>query len=135
MRPGQNARVHIDALPSRALDGTVAAISPVAVQADFRNRDVKVYPVSVRLPEVDAPLKPGMTAEVQIFIAAAKNALRVPINSIIRSGRKTVCAVETSAGFAVHWRMQRGAGGTGAELDAGHFVLFSWNSSAAIAFR
>jgi HlyD family secretion protein len=99
VRPGQIVRVRIDALPNAELAGRVAAVSPEASPADFQTRDVKVYPVSIGLPEVNFPLKPGMTADVQINTATAKGVLRVPIAAVMRMGRKAACAVETDHGF------------------------------------
>jgi RND family efflux transporter MFP subunit len=98
VRPGQAARVRVDALPNHPLDGRVNAVSPVASAADWRTGDVKLYPVSVGLPEVNLSLKPGMTAEVEIPIAEAKNVLRVPVAAVIRARGKPVCAVETANG-------------------------------------
>src|SRR5947209_20574451 len=57
VRPGQVVRVQVDALPNHELPGRIETISPTASPADFRNRDVKVYPVSIALPEVGLPLK------------------------------------------------------------------------------
>jgi RND family efflux transporter MFP subunit len=98
VRPGQAARVRVDALPNHPLDGRIGAVASVASAADWRNRDVKLYPVSVGLPEVNLPLKPGMTADVEIHIAAAKNVLRVPAAAVIRSRGKAACAVDTADG-------------------------------------
>lgn len=94
LRPGLAAHVRIDAFPDRAIEGKVGEVSPVPARGSWQRQDVKVYPVSITLTKDGLGLKPGMSSEVNIHIATAKNALRVPVKSVIRSGRKTVCAVD-----------------------------------------
>ena len=57
---GQAATIKFDALPDLALKGQVASISPVS---QIKSGDV-VYPVKIKLLEVDPRLRWGMTAAV-----------------------------------------------------------------------
>lgn len=98
VRPGQITRVMVDAFPNGHFEGCVASISPTAAPPDFRNRDVKLYPVTISVPQTDAPLKPGMSAEVQIFTGLARNALRVPVAAVVRTAGKATCAVDAPGG-------------------------------------
>ncbi len=68
VRPGQAARVTVDSFPGRVFDGRVLRI---ADRAEFTPRNVATqeervntyYVVTVRLPNADGALKPGMPAD------------------------------------------------------------------------
>jgi hypothetical protein len=94
VRVGQRVTVRVDAFPKQPLAGRVKAIAPVAVQQDWLSADVKVYPVVVELTDQLPGLRPGMSAEVRIEVERLAKALRVPVESIVRSGREAFCYVK-----------------------------------------
>ena len=69
---GHRANVAADAFPGRTFEGTVTTIS---TEAEFTprtiqtrsDRDRLVYPVSVRIPNPDSALRPGMPVEITIL--------------------------------------------------------------------
>lgn len=75
IEPGQRALVKADAFPGRALEGTLAEITP---KGDPR---LKVYRVRIALPE-DTPLLIGMTVEANIIVREEPRALLVPAASV-----------------------------------------------------
>lgn len=79
---GQRALITLDALPTAALTGTVEAIADVS-QADA---GVVTYKSTIRLEPTDAPLRAGMTANVDIITEQREGVLLVP-NRFIRIDR------------------------------------------------
>lgn len=84
---GQPATITLDAYPDRELSGEVTEISPSGTV----QQGIVTYSVVVRPAEADVPLRPGMTAGVDITTAEKENVLLVP-NRAIRSqnGRRVV---------------------------------------------
>ena len=74
VRAGQEASFTVDAYPGAAFHGTVAQVrnAPVSVQ------NVVTYDVIIAVDNTDLRLRPGMTANVSIVVAARPDALRVP---------------------------------------------------------
>jgi HlyD family secretion protein len=94
IRPGQRVTFQVDAYPDERFTGTVAQVrlQPAVVQ------NVTTYDVMIDVPNPALKLKPGMTAKVNIEIAARENVVRVP-NAALRF-RPTV-AMFTALGQAV----------------------------------
>ena len=71
---GQGAVVSIDALGLDAA-GTVTTIAP---STEATTDSVVTFPVTVTLDDTDARIKPGMSADVEITVASAPDAITVP---------------------------------------------------------
>jgi multidrug resistance efflux pump len=99
VRPGQPAGVRVDAFPRQVLRGKVKSIARVAAAQSWLSSDVKVYPVVVDLADKVPGLKPGMSAEVRIEVQRRAKVLRVPVESVVRSGRETLCYVKAGKGL------------------------------------
>jgi RND family efflux transporter MFP subunit len=94
---GQLVVITLDALPGETLDGEVDEIAQTA-QLDS---GVVTYKVSVRLAPAEAPLRVGMTANVDIVAERRDNVLLVP-NRFIRIERTTGQAfVDRAAGEGI----------------------------------
>lgn len=80
---GQRARITVDAVPDKSLEGVV---SKVAVLPDSNasryNPSLKVYPSTVKIEGTHEWLKPGMTAKVEIIVRELADVLYVPVQSI-----------------------------------------------------
>jgi multidrug efflux pump subunit AcrA (membrane-fusion protein) len=81
---GQPVTITLDALPDEILSGRIDSI------ADGAKLDTGVvaYPVTVSLQSSNAPLRPGMTANVNIVTERRENVLLVP-NRFVRIDRTT----------------------------------------------
>ncbi len=95
VRPGQKARIRVDAYPNEQLTGSVYRI---AVLPDSQNRwlspDLKVYSTVIHIDgEIDW-LKPGMSAEAEIIIDVLDGVLQVPLNAVHVVNAKTLCYVD-----------------------------------------
>jgi hypothetical protein len=66
----------------------------MALAQDFFASDVKVYNVQVRLPVGLTGLKPGMSAEVAIETDHRKAVLIIPLQAVVRVGKKNYCYVK-----------------------------------------
>jgi HlyD family secretion protein len=87
VRPGQTARVIVDAYPDRPFIGVVEKIEPQAVV----QQSVTMFPVLVTIQNREGLLKPGMNGEVSVLIERRDDVLAVP-NDAVRSPREVAAA-------------------------------------------
>ena len=79
---GQKSRIVVDAIgESEAYTGKVDEIAGSAVTR--QGTAVQVFPVKILLDDVDARLRPGMTARARIETKTADDALVVPIQAVL----------------------------------------------------
>jgi RND family efflux transporter MFP subunit len=76
VEPGQRALLKADAFPGRALEATVASITPKGDPA------LRTYRVRLALP-ADTPLRIGMSVEVNIVIRTVAGALLAPAAAVL----------------------------------------------------
>lgn len=81
-----------DAFESNEIfNGQIVSIEPGPIMES----DIVYYKVKIMLPEADARLKPGMTANVSIFAVPKKDVLIVPERAVnLLEGKKTVFVLE-----------------------------------------
>jgi HlyD family secretion protein len=89
IKPGQEARVVVDAFPERPFRGTVEKIEPQAVV----QQSVTMFPVIISLPNQERLLMPGMNGEVSVSIERKTDVLAVG-NDAVRSMREAAQAAE-----------------------------------------
>lgn len=97
VKTGQKVAIHADAFPDRTFDGTVSSITPKGDPV------ARSYRVRIGLDR-DTPLMIGMTAETNIIIRTADDALLIPASAVqdgkvwtLRGGVLKRQAVETGA--------------------------------------
>jgi GAF domain-containing protein/multidrug resistance efflux pump len=73
VRPGQEVRLRVDALPSRTFAGRVTSIA----QLPFEEGEEVRYPVRASVPNPDGLLKPDMVAHARVLTDPASTAGRV----------------------------------------------------------
>lgn len=94
VKEGLPANVRIDAFPDVLLTGRVKKISLMPdATIKFLNPDINVYVTQILLDESKEFLKPGMTAQVEIFIKELKDVLTVPVNAVFFKGNQPYCTV------------------------------------------
>ncbi len=89
--PGQPAEVRL-AASDPPLRGRVAAVLPEA------NRESRTLRVRVELPNPGQRLRPGMFAQVALRGAAKNEAVVVPVEAVIRTGRRSLVYVAEDGG-------------------------------------
>jgi len=90
---GQNAKVRVDAFPDTVFPGTVTEIGSSALQkttASASTQESKDFKVVVTLDNPSRKLKPGLSASADIIVAEKKQALAVPISSLILRDKEAV---------------------------------------------
>lgn len=130
IRIGQRAKLRIEALPDRTLEGTATFVSPTVDQA---TRTVKVR---FEFPNREGTLRPGMYATVEIAAPGAQ-ALVIPSDSVIDTGeRKLVFVTQgegrfeprpivTGAAFNGRYEVLDGLREGDVIATSGHFLLDS----------
>lgn len=78
IRKGQSARISFDAFPDQVYHGTVTEVSPSVSTALDLNRTIEA---KISLPHMD-DIRMGMSADVEIVVDVAQDALYVPTYSI-----------------------------------------------------
>ncbi len=80
---GQSVRIKVDAIPNEEFAGTVLSVAPMADPTVFAD-DRKVYTtlISVEKGPRNLPLRPGMSASVEMTLGEVDHALQVPVSSL-----------------------------------------------------
>jgi len=80
---GDTARVTVDALPDKSINGIVIAIAHSAKVNKLGTQDeVTNFQVKIRIVDNDAKLRPGMSCNVDIETETHRNVLSVPLQSV-----------------------------------------------------
>ncbi|MGF1581293.1 MAG: efflux RND transporter periplasmic adaptor subunit [Gemmataceae bacterium] len=95
VRDGLPVTVRIEAFPDQTFNGKVKS---VAVLADQRSPETRVYETVVTIDDVVTQIKPGMTAVAEIHIARLENVLSVPVQAIVQIGSESWCYVDNGDG-------------------------------------
>ncbi|ODU31775.1 MAG: efflux transporter periplasmic adaptor subunit [Thiobacillus sp. SCN 62-729] len=127
IKPGQPARITLDALPGKVFNGHVRRIAPYVTEVEKQARTVDVEVDFDTPPE--AALLVGYSADVEAIIEHRDNVLRVPTQAIQQDGSVLVLGkdgtLETrklKTGLA-NWAFTEITSG----LDAGDRVLLSFD--------
>ncbi len=91
VRPGQEARLFIDALPGSKLTGMVTFVSPTVGDA------TRTAKARIEFENAEGLLKPGMYATVQIDINLGEG-IAIPEDAIIDTGERTIVFVAHKGG-------------------------------------
>lgn len=142
IKTGDGASFTVEAFPAHVFRGQVVQVrqSPQTIQ------NVVTYDVVVQADNRELLLKPGMTADVRIITAEAKDALRVPVEALrywpesvpkpaqdraaraqvwtLRDGRPVAVPVATGLTDDTHAQITQGA------LSAGETVIVGERSAA-----
>jgi HlyD family secretion protein len=109
---GDRATVTIESAPGKPVSGTVSQMSKVA-KPRFREVPVQYFEVTVKLaPAVGLTLKPGARARATITLAAQKDVIAVPRQTVFASGGEQVVYVRRSGRFVAQ-RVTLGASTAG----------------------
>ncbi|MDR3621843.1 MAG: efflux RND transporter periplasmic adaptor subunit [Paludisphaera borealis] len=92
VRKGMKATVRLEGAPAARLSGKVTSISPIPV-FDYRS-DVRYFDAIVKLDSMSrVDLKPGMTAQVDLYLTPKPNVLTVPIEAVTQEEGQDFCYV------------------------------------------
>ncbi len=83
VRVGQPADIRVDAMPDSVFKGSVVEIGSSASQRTGVSTGIRYFKVKIAIAGPDERLRPGMTAQVDIITEALRNALSVPVQSVV----------------------------------------------------
>ncbi|HEX6178334.1 MAG TPA: efflux RND transporter periplasmic adaptor subunit, partial [Thermoanaerobaculia bacterium] len=83
IRPGQTARISVDAIPGHEYKGRVAEIGSSAAVRQTGGSGVRYFKVKVSIENPDDRLRPGMTSQVSIVTSTLANTIAVPIQAVV----------------------------------------------------
>lgn len=108
VKPGQEARVTVEAYAGRPFTGTVLKVEPQAVV----EQNVTMFPVLVRLANPDGLLKPGMNADVAMETDRRDDVVAIPTGAITTMREASTAAAALGMDPAQLQLTGRGAGGS-----------------------
>lgn len=118
VRPGQPARVFLQADPTSPVSGSVDLVAPKGKKTD----EVVSFETLVAVPSArETPLRPGMTATVEIEVKRADDALGAPVQAVVHRRRKDL--PDTPAVRARAERHARSPGEKAAEAEARYIKI------------
>jgi HlyD family secretion protein len=88
----QRVTVSLEAYPQLRLAGEVALVGAVA-QEDPSRAGTKFFPLTIRLRDGDERLRIGMTARVDVEVAAMPEAIVVPVDAVFEEDGRHYCIV------------------------------------------
>ena len=100
--PGLKAEIRLDAYADRVLQGTVEKVATLASsERGWDETGVKEYTTIVKIDNLppEAGLRPGMTAEVRIFIKHLSNVLLIPVQAVTEKERQSCVWVKTGSAY------------------------------------
>jgi RND family efflux transporter MFP subunit len=117
---GQRARVKITGV-AEPVWAQLTYISPVVDNSQrFWNPDLRQYPVDVTLDQTPPGLKPGSSAEAEIFISQLHDVVAVPLAAMYSSGPSNYVFVRQADGSVKATRVELGASnGTLIQITSG----------------
>lgn len=92
VRVGQSVNAIVPAYPGETFSGRVTAVLP---ETDAESRTLEVR---VELPNGNVRLRPGMYANAEIFAGGQRQALLVPSEAVIRTGRRNLVMLALPGG-------------------------------------
>jgi HlyD family secretion protein len=115
---GLQAAVRVEAYPERTFQGVIDKIEPQATV----EQNVTMFPVIVTIDNRSGLLRPGMNAEVEVFIDEALDVVLVPNNAVVQPADVGPAAMALgldleALDLSQFMRMGRGGGGAGRGAD------------------
>ena len=91
VRPGQRAKIVMDAFPDKTLEGKVLKVAPLPSQERrWFSPDLKVYTTQVNIEGTHDFLKPGMSAKVEILVERLDDVIIAPVQTVANLEGKKV---------------------------------------------
>ncbi|MFB3827389.1 MAG: efflux RND transporter periplasmic adaptor subunit [Bryobacteraceae bacterium] len=100
LRLGQQVRIRVDAIPEKEFLADLNWISPIA-QLIYRGGGTseKTFPARATLKNLDARLRPGMSATAEVIIERDPNALLIPVRASFTQNDKPAVYIQRGQQF------------------------------------
>jgi len=97
---GMPTVITVDALPGRRFYGTIRQIAPLPdARSMWMNPDLKLYPAKISIESEDPMLRSGMSCQAEIIVQQLKEAIYVPLQTVIRVGQQPTVFVKKGKSF------------------------------------
>jgi multidrug efflux pump subunit AcrA (membrane-fusion protein) len=97
VKAGMPVLVRLDAFDTGTpLRGEVVKVNQYAEPGSWFSSQVKEYATFIRIENPPEGIRPGLTAEVRIFVEQRPNALQLPFQSVLEHGGRHYCLVKKS---------------------------------------
>lgn len=100
IQDGMRARVKVEGLANRALEGHVLSVAPLPSPINWFSDEVKYFVGIVKLDTIPRGLRPGMTAEVDVDVDRRLDVLAVPTEAIAIEDGRDICYVAGADGLS-----------------------------------
>lgn len=90
--PGKSVEISVESLPGEVFEGTVEYLYPTV------NTATRTHPVRIVLANKGLKLKPGMYATVTLYGGKGEEAVLVPSEAVITTGKRSIVLVATGEG-------------------------------------
>lgn len=101
---GQPADVTLDAIDGRTFRGRVSTVSPAATVSN----NIAIFTVTVKIPNPDGALRPGMSAEAEIISQELANTLLIPKKAVETVRTRSYVQLVGQGGQAERHRVRTG---------------------------
>lgn len=81
---GQRVSIQVDSLPGESFTGKIYKVAPAAVPG--KENGVQLFPIQTLIDAGNAPLRPGMSADLDIYVQNKPNVLLLPVEAVLRDG-------------------------------------------------
>lgn len=113
---GQSVTIRVDTLPGVTFQGEVSKVAPAAIAG--RERDVQLFPIQTLVRDAGASrLRPGMSADLDIFIQKRHGVLLLPVQAVTRQKGNTGSVTYLRQDGAGKWIQEKRTIVVGASSD------------------
>ncbi|MHC4627180.1 MAG: efflux RND transporter periplasmic adaptor subunit [Planctomycetota bacterium] len=110
VKPGQKAKITVEAHPDTPFEGEVTSVAPLPdPQRGWLDPGVKVYTTQVTIQGSHDIIKPGMSAKVEILVGHFYDVIIVPVQVVANRGGRKVCYIDTGETTPEQREVQTGA--------------------------
>lgn len=93
--PGKSVEISVDSLPGEVFEGKVDYLYPTV------NASTRTHPVRIVLANKGLKLKPGMFAKVTLYGGKGEEAVLVPSEAVISTGKRSIVLVAVGEGTSL----------------------------------
>ncbi len=99
VKAGMPATIRLDAYGDQMLEGVVTRVNEYPEPSSWFSSQVKEYETFIEVIDSPIQIRPGLTAEVTIFVDEREDVIRVPVQTIHEHGPKLYCMVRSGDGW------------------------------------
>lgn len=99
VRDGQYVEIRFDAIPDSKVDGYVTKVDEYPLPGNWFSSGVREYGTAVQIADPPSNLRPGMTAQVRIFVEQLQDVIKVPVQTVFEHGDTHFCLVSKGEGI------------------------------------